>query len=305
MTVGFDQPLYLLCFDQRGSLQREMFGREGLLTPQETEQIVTAKRITYDAFEAAIATSVPKEKAGILVDGQFGSAILEDAAAHGYTTACPAEKSGPDEFDFEDGDDFAERIDALRPTFCKVRVRYNPEGDRARNRRQTERLRRLSNYVHDKSQSRLMFDLLVPAEKGQLCRVNGDRRTYDSELRPDLTVRAIQQLQDAEIEPDVWTIEGLDRREDCKKIVGAVRWGGRPQVGCLIRARGADDREVRQWLTTAASVRGFIGFAAGRTIFWEPLAEWRAGKITRERAVAGIAGRYRDLVDIFEKARAA
>ena len=46
-------------------------------------------------------------------------------------TACPAEKSGQDEFDFEYGEDFARHIEAFDPTFCKVLVRYNPEGDRA------------------------------------------------------------------------------------------------------------------------------------------------------------------------------
>lgn len=305
MSVGFDRPLYVLPFDHRGSLQTRMFGWEGALTPEQTAQIAAVKWVIYDAFKAAIVASVPTEKAGILVDEQFGSAILEDAGARGYTIACPAEKSGQDEFDFEYGDDFCEHIEAFRPTFCKVRVRYNPEGDRARNRRQTERLRRLSDYLHDESQSRLMFGLRVPAEKAQLERMKGDRRAYDSELRPDLTVRAIQHMHDAEVEPDVWTIEGLDRREDCKKIVGAARWGGRYQVGCIIRDQSEDDGEVRHRLSTAASVPGFIGFLAGRTTFWDPLVAWRAGRITRETAVAEVAGRYRQLADIFEKARPA
>ena len=102
----------------------------------------------YDAFRKAVQTGVPKEKAGILVDEQFGAAILRDAAAEGYITACPAEKSGQDEFDFEYGDDFAAHIEAFAPTFCKVLVRYNPEGDRELNRRQAARLKRLSDYLH-------------------------------------------------------------------------------------------------------------------------------------------------------------
>jgi 5-dehydro-2-deoxygluconokinase len=61
---------------------------------------------------------------------------------------------------------------------------------------------------------------------------------------------------------------------------------------------------VCEWLTTAARVPGFIGFAVGRTSFWDPLVNWRAKKITREAAVAEIAHRYREWVDIFEKARA-
>src|SRR6266446_8851759 len=105
-AIGFNEPLYILPFDHRGSFQTKMFGWTGTLTADQTAQIAAAKQVIYDGFKAALAAGVPKEKAGILVDEQFGTAILRDAAAKGYTTACPAEKSGQDEFDFEYGEDF-------------------------------------------------------------------------------------------------------------------------------------------------------------------------------------------------------
>src|SRR5207248_701468 len=114
----------------------------------------------YDGFKQAVEDGVPKDKAGILVDEQFGTAILRDAAKNGYVTACPAEKSGQDEFDFEYGEDFAKHIEAFNPTFCKVLVRYNPEGDKTLNQRQAARLKRLSDYLHGKGRSRFMFELL-------------------------------------------------------------------------------------------------------------------------------------------------
>jgi 5-dehydro-2-deoxygluconokinase len=135
MTLGFDRDLYVLPFDHRGSFETQMFGWKEPLTPEQTAKIAAAKQVVYDGFSAAVAAGVPKEKAGILVDEEFGAAILRDAAAQGYATACPAEKSGQAEFDFEYGDDFARHIEALEPTFCKVLVRYNPEGDEAMNRR--------------------------------------------------------------------------------------------------------------------------------------------------------------------------
>src|SRR5271168_2047002 len=145
-----------------------------------------------------------------------------------------------------------------------------------------------------------MFELLVAPEKGQLDRVKGDKKAYDLELRPRLMAQAIEELQDAEIEPDVWKIEGLDRREDCEKIVASARRGGRDEVGCIILGRGEDDAKVREWLTVAAAVPGFIGFAVGRTSFWDPLVDWRANRITRDAAVTEIARRYREFVEIFE-----
>jgi 5-dehydro-2-deoxygluconokinase len=302
MTVGYDKLLYILPFDHRGSFQTKMFGWKGDLTPEQTAEIAAAKQVVYDGFKAAVAGGVPKEKAGILVDEQFGAAILRDAKRQGYTTACPAEKSGQDEFDFEYGEDFGKHIEAMNPTFCKVLVRYNPEGERDLNQRQAARLKRLSDYLHGSGRL-YMFELLVPAEKAQLDRVKGDKKAYDLELRPGLMVQTIHQLQDAGVEADVWKIEGLDRREDCAKVVAAARRGGRDKVGCIILGRGEDDKKVRQWLETAAHTPGFVGFAVGRTTFWDPLVDWRAKKIPREAAVAEIARRYREWVDIFERAR--
>jgi myo-inositol catabolism protein IolC len=173
MNLGFDRPLYLLPFDHRESFKTRMFGWQGPLTEDQTAQIAAAKQMIYEGFTAAIAGGVPKEKAGILVDEQFGAAILRDATAHGYMTACPVEKSGQNEFAFEYGADFAAHIEAFQPTFSKVLVRYNPEGDAVLNRRQSQRLQQLSDYLRNKSRSLFMFELLVPAEKSQLERVRG------------------------------------------------------------------------------------------------------------------------------------
>jgi len=301
---GYQKPLYILPFDHRGSYETGMFGWKGSLTPEQTAQIAAAKRVIYDGFQEAIANGVPREKAGILVDEQFGTAILRDASTQGFHTACPAEKSGQEEFDFEYGEEFAAHIEAFHPTFCKVLVRYNPEGDSALNREQAGRLNRLSDYLHHANRSLFMFELLVPAEKAQLGKVNGDKKAYDLEIRPGLMVEAIKELQDSGVEPDVWKIEGLDRREDCEKMVEVAKAGGRSTVGCIILGRGEDDQKVTEWLTTAASVPGFIGFAVGRTDFWQPLVDWRDGKIARETAVGQIAHRYREFVDVFEGARA-
>jgi myo-inositol catabolism protein IolC len=140
MPRGYDRPLYIQPFDHRGSFQTKLFGWQSPLSDAQTAEIAAAKRVIYDGFLAALAAGVPKEKAGILVDEQFGTAILRDAASINVVTACPAEKSGQEEFDFEYGEDFARHIEIFEPTFCKVLVRYNPQGDRALNERQAARL---------------------------------------------------------------------------------------------------------------------------------------------------------------------
>ncbi len=158
MTLGYDKPLYVLPFDHRASFSKELFGWHGELSPDQIAEIAAIKRVIFDGFKAA---AVPKDRAGILVDEQFGAAILRDARKQGSITCCPAEKSGQDEFDFEYGADFARHIEQFDPTFCKVLVRYNPGGDKAMNRRQAARLRQLSDYLHASGRP-YMFELLVP-----------------------------------------------------------------------------------------------------------------------------------------------
>jgi 5-dehydro-2-deoxygluconokinase len=300
---GYDRPLYILPFDHRGSFETGMFGWHGELNAEQTARIAEAKRVIYDGFRAALAGGLSKENAGLLTDEQFGASILTDAAAEGYIIACPAEKSGQEEFDFQYGDGFAAHIEKFHPTFSKVLVRYNPGGDSALNREQASRLKRLSDYLSSANRSLFMFELLVPAEKSQLAQVGGDKGRYDVELRPGLMIEAIRELQDAGVEPDVWKIEGLDRREDCEKIVAIARRDGRDKVGCIILGRGENEAKVREWLGIAASVPGFVGFAVGRTDFWDPLVAWRDGKESRDQAVAQIAARYREFTLLFESAR--
>ena len=303
MSRGYDRTLYILPFDHRASFLKNLFGWTEPLSETQTAEVVAAKRIVYDGFLSALSNGIEPSKTGILVDEQFGAAILRDAAARGVATAASAEKSGQEEFEFQYGDDFARHIEAFQPTFCKVLVRYNPEGDRAMNERQAAQLRRLSDYLAAANRSRFLFELLVPPSSAQLDKLKGDRKTYDLELRPQLMVRAIRGLQDAGVEPDVWKIEGLDRQSDCEAIVAAARTGGRDHVSCIVLGRGADDRKVRAWLATAANVPGFIGFAVGRTVFWDPLVAWRGKTATRAQAVTEIALRYREFVDLFAAAR--
>jgi 5-dehydro-2-deoxygluconokinase len=302
MNIGYDKPLYVLPFDHRATFSKSMFGWQGPLSQEQAEQIGALKQVIYDAFKSAVAGGIPKERAGILVDETFGTAILRDASKQGFITACPAEKSGQDEFDLEYRPDFAAHLREFNPTFCKVLVRYNPEGNKELNRRQAERLKQLSDYLHQCGPL-YMFELLVPAEPTQLLRLGNDRKAYDLHFRPALMVQAIQELQGAGVEPDVWKIEGIDQKEDCQKVVAAARRGGRDKVGCIILGRGEDDDKVRQWLSTAASVPGFIGFAVGRTTFWNALVDYRAEKITRQAAVTRIAASFREWVDLFEKAK--
>ena len=209
MIIGYTRPLYLLPFDHRASYISGLFGWKEPLNVEQMVTVANSKQVIYAGFEQAIADQVPQEHVGLLVDEEFGSAILRDAASKGYITAVSVEKSGQEEFEFAYGEDFAQHIQAVAPTFAKVLVRYNPEGDVALNQRQVSRLTRLSDSLHQ-TQRLFLFELLVPATPLHLDQVEGDKHAYDLQLRPRLMLQAIQALKDAGVEPDV---EG--RRAGC------------------------------------------------------------------------------------------
>src|SRR4051794_10479329 len=213
MSLGYDGKLYILAFDHRGSFQKKMFEIHGEPTPEEIETVRDAKKVVYEGMEAAVRRGVDSSAAGVLVDEQFGSDIPKLAREHGLVLSMPVEKSGQDEFDFQYGADFGKHIEQFDPQFAKVLVRYNSDGDAEVNERQLRRLKELADWLHAHDR-KFLFELLVPAEDAQLEQVGGDSDRYDAELRPELMRRAIDDIQNAGVEVDVWKIEGVDERSD-------------------------------------------------------------------------------------------
>jgi myo-inositol catabolism protein IolC len=304
MALGYDGKLYILAFDHRGSFQKKMFGIEGDPTPEETATISDAKKLIFEGMEKAVERGVDASSAGVLVDEQFGSDIPELAPKHGLSLTMPAEKSGQNEFDFQYGDDFPAHIEKYDLLATKVLVRYNPDGDKEMNDRQVARLKRLADWLHANDR-KFLFELLVPAEEHQLGSVDGDADRYDAELRPELMRRAIEDFQNAAVEVDIWKIEGVDRREDAEMLSEQARKGeGRENVKSVLLGRGASDEKVDHWLREAAPVEGFIGFAIGRSIWWDALKGYLDKSLERDAAAEQIADNYMRFIKVYEEAEA-
>ena len=279
MKLGYDKPLYLMAFDHRGSFEKGLFGSTPPISAEVHAGIVDAKQIIYEGFLRAVDQGAPRVGAGVLVDEEYGAGVARAATAAGFALAMPVERSGQEEFDFEYGDDFGAHIEAFDPTFAKVLVRYNPEGDAALNERQTERLRRLSDWLHERDR-RFLFELLVPATPAQMTACGGDAGRYDREVRPRLLLEIVAAMQAAGVEPDVWKIEGLDSREDCEKVadLGPVRWARRCRVrGARPRRRRAEGDRVAagrrsgaQASTDSRSGRTHVARRPSRSSWQEP-----------------------------------
>jgi myo-inositol catabolism protein IolC len=300
MALGYDGKLYILAFDHRGSFQKKMFGIEGDPTPEQTETISDAKHLIFEGLLKATELGAEAGVTGCLVDEQFGGDIPIQAKDSGLLLAMPVEKSGQNEFDFQYDEEFGEHIERFDPDFSKVLVRYNPDGDAEMNQRQTERLKRLSDWLHEHDR-KFLFELLVPAEPDQLASVDDDEDRYDAEVRPDLMRRTITELQDAGVEPDVWKIEGIETQEDCRKIADCARRDGRDGVVCVVLGRGANDEKVEHWLRVGAPVEGYAGFAIGRTIWWDALKGFLDDELERGAAAQQIADKYLHFVDVYNQ----
>ena len=304
MALGYDGKLYILAFDHRGSFQKKMFGIEGDPTPEETKTITDAKRLVFEGMEKAVQRGIDASAAGVLVDEQFGGDVPKLAREHGLSLSMPVEKSGQNEFDFQFGSDFGQHILDFDPKFSKVLVRYNPDGDAEMNERQLGRLKELADWLHANDR-KFLFELLVPAEDTQLEQVGGDTDRYDAELRPELMRQSIENILNFGIEVDIWKIEGVDTTEDAQMLVDETRKGeGRDGVVSVLLGRGASDEKVDHWLRQAAPVEGMVGFAIGRSIWWDALKGFLAGDLDRETAATQIADNYLRFIKVYDEAEA-
>ena len=282
--AGVTDRLHVLAFDHRRSLMASFFGVGGEPSRDDVERARLAKRLIWRGFLRARDEGVGYGSAAVLIDVTYGDQVLGEARSAGIRFAIPVEDSGREEFGFE-SPRWPDLLDEIEPTWAKALIRYDPEGDPAVNARQTER--------------GVMLELLFPPSPSRLDAVAGDRGRFDREVRADLTVRGIAEMQEAGVEPNLWKLEGFEQPADYERVVAAARSGGRGRVGCIVLGRGEDAAAVERWLRAGAGVNGVVGWAIGRTIWWDPLRAFFAGEdADEEGAVTRIAANYRHFVDV-------
>ncbi len=300
-TYGYEGKLFVLPFDHRASFSEKMLGFTNDLTDAQKQTITDYKTIIYEGIDKAIELGVPVESSAVLVDEIFGLEILKDAKSRGIVTMQTVEKSGLDEFECEFGDDFGAHLLVIKPTFAKVLVRYNPSGDQELNHRQRSKIKVVSDFVHANG-IKLLIEPLVPSNDANLAQVGGDKVQYDKEIRPSLTVQMIEEFQAAGIEADIWKVEGMEDREHYDAVVHTARIGDeRKNVGVIILGRNETKERVSHWINAGKNVDGVVGFAVGRTVFWDPLELYRDEKISREDAIGMIAKEYYSYYTLFTK----
>jgi 5-dehydro-2-deoxygluconokinase len=276
--------------------------KEENLTEEQKREIIAFKDVIFDGFKQAVAESVPKENAAVLVDEQYGDRILRDAKFEGVGTILTTERSGQKKFFFEFGDGFGDHIERFKPTFAKALVHYNPEDEPEFRQHQLHELKRLSDYCAS-HESRFLLEVLIGATSSQLAACHESQEEYDRVLRPKLTVQMMEEMQTSGVEPDIWKMEGLESTQDYEMVLQQARSGGRESVGFVILGRGATDEKVEEWIRNGAKVPGVIGFAVGRTIFWESLVQYHGKQISRDEAVKRISHLFQHFYKVFVESK--
>jgi myo-inositol catabolism protein IolC len=204
----------------------------------------------------------------------------------------PIEESGQDFFTLEYGgiDEhyWLDHVERFSPDYVKVLVRDNPDFDSADRGGQQERLATVSAALHAARRT-FLFELLVPPTDEQHERAGHD---YDARLRPQLTEQVVADFQAAGVEPDIWKIEGLEDATAAANVVAATQRDGRENVRCIVLGRDAPVERLDHWLEVAAGTRGFEGFAIGRSIWEQPLADHLAGKLAEDGVIEAVAANY-------------
>lgn len=272
-NLGYNKNLFILPFDHRASFAK-MFGFTNL-NSEEKNYIIFAKKLIYEAFKKAISQSVQKDQSAILVDEEYGSEVLKDAMIQKFTTLLTTEKSGQEGFNFEYGEKFAEHIEKYKPTFAKALIRYKPNSD-------WNNLKILSDYCHShgyKFLLEMVMGLNVPNAQN--------------------IIPAINDLREKGIEPDVWKLEGMENKNDYESVVSKIQEGKRQNVGLVILGRGESIQKVEQWIKAGRDVKGVIGFAVGRTMFSQPLIDYKNNKINEEKLIEEISNNFQQLHKLF------
>ena len=296
---GYSQDLYILAFDHRGTITKGLLGVEGREpTQDEANKVSEMKQIIFDGFLKANEYGITGGDPAILVDETFGLEVQQKAKEMNIKFAAPVEKSGQKVFDFEYGDQFGEKINEVGADFVKILVRWNPNDEEEIRETQGNRIKELSDWLTE-NDKKFLLEFLVPATEEQLASVENDQARYDSEIRPKLAVKVVEEMRERGADPDIWKIEGLDTSEDCEKVAHAIRTGDREDVIAVVLGRGASDEKVNEWLRAGSSVEGYKGFAIGRSIFWDALKGFHEGEKSREEAVEEIAQSYLGFLSVY------
>jgi 5-dehydro-2-deoxygluconokinase len=244
-------------------------------------RIPDAKRLALDGLLAARRRSADAQRsAAFLVDQQYAAAEIERARGAGIAVGTPVERAGVFPLEWNTTPFW----DAAVGDFVKVLVRHKPEWDVTTRAEQFSKLKRLSDWCHANDRV-FVLEVLV--------------MTSDQE-REDELPRFIRDAYAAGVLPDYWKIEGTASAAAMHKVDAAVATRSGPKLVILGKAAGFD--AIDAWFGTAATASTAAGFAIGRSVYWQPAADYLLDKLDAATATRQIADNYLRVIAAWKSA---
>ena len=249
-------------------------------------RIGDVKRLAYDGFLLARDRSAAvREHGALLIDEQYASPVITAALHAGVNVGTPAEKAGA--FPLAWSEPFSR---ALTGAFVKVLVRYRPDDDAEIREGQWVKLKALQTWCHGAGKP-LVIEVLV-------ARRQEPEEPFEASGRPAMLAGFIGEAYRRGIAPDFWKIEGTPSPDGARIIDAAI--AADSECRQIILGKAADLGTIARWFAAAAGSATAVGFAIGRSVFWEPSEAFLSGTRTAGRAAADICDNYLKLVDAWD-----
>ncbi len=270
----------VFAFDHRIQLE-EMEGA----TP---EKIGAFKELCLDAA-GQVADGQPGY--GLLCDSRLGRDALYKAAGQGLWIGHPVEWPGsrPLELEPELGADFGGLAQWPTEHVVKCLCFYHPDDSAEMKAAQEDVVKRL--FAASRRNGLEFLLEVIPSKVG----------TVTTETTPAI----IQRFYDLGVFPDWWKLEPLKTDTDWAAVVDAITRNDANTRGIVVLGLDAPAEELSASFAQAAKFDLVKGFAVGRTIFGDAARAWMTGSMDNDAAIAMMANRYRDLCEVWDKAREA
>lgn len=292
---GEQRAMFMLAFDHRSSTAADLFGQRKVSEAQ-WQALGDAKTVIAEAAVSARDRLADVGEVSVLVDPQCGQAAAGVAQSAGVATALALEVSGARQLRLLDEHTLEACIDAVGPPkWGKVLLRWNcgdPEELKEANLAALEQAQRFCRSIG----ADFLLELIVPPRPADLSVLGGDTGRYRREVLPTLLPAAVGEITRRFGAPDLWKLEGLASPVAAAAVFeAACSRGAAPPV--LTLGAAADRAEIAEWFAAGAGVRGYAGFAIGRSIWKAPTADCLAGRLDRDAARRAILAQFVSFVD--------
>ena len=225
---------------------------------------------------------------GTLLDDVYGREAMFDAAKLGLWVGRPLEQPGSRPLRFEFGQDVGSRLIEWPVTHTiKCLSFYHPDDPKDLKDEQAQKLRTL--YEAARKVGRELLIEIIAGKNGAL---------------DDMTIaRALEEHYALGIKPDWWKLEPQASSQAWENISAVIARNDPWCRGVVLLGLEAPEEELAKGFAAVAEQPIVKGFAVGRTIFACAAAAWLAGRMTDEQATADMAGRFGNLVVLWQRAR--